>query len=235
MSKEEKTRHRLKPTVVLVHGAFEDASAWNDVIRRLHASGYPVVAPAVPLRGVASDIEYLDAVLKAIPGPITLVGHSYGGVLVSGLAAQNPAVEALVYVAAFIPEAGDTVSDLNSQFPGSILGPDTSFTIEGDLYVKQESYRQLYAADRLPSDALVAATTQRPLAVSALTETITATAPVDVPKFALIAENDRAVPAAAERWQAERAGARVYSVSSAHDMAVSHPATVAAVIEAASR
>lgn len=231
------TAREAKPTIVLVHGAFEDATAWNGVIRRLQFTGYNVIAPAVPLRGVSSDVSYLDAVLTTIQGPIVLVGHSYAGFLISELAAHNSNVSALVYVAAFIPQVGEDVTTLNSQFPGSILGPDTSYTVaypEGsDLYVRQDSYGALYAADRLPTEARVAAAAQRPLDTRALTEPATVQAPADVPKFAMVATRDRAVPTQAEQWEAERAGARIYRVCSAHDMAVSHPGTVASVVETA--
>ena len=226
-----------RPTVVLVHGAFEDATAWSYVTRRLQASGYRVIAPAVPLRGVGVDVAYLDSMLHTVQGPIVLVGHSYGGMLVSGLAALNSQVAALVYVAAFIPETGETVGGLNSQFPGSTLGPDTSYTVDypggTDLYVKQESYKALYAGDRSAPDAAVAAATQRPLDTAALTEQTTAQAPAGTPKWAMVATRDKAVPTAAQQWEAERAGARIYRVCSAHDMAVSHPAEVASVIEEA--
>ena len=107
---------------MLLHGAYADGSSWSEVTSRLQGDGYNVVAPAVPLRGIASDTSYLRGVLATIPGPKVLVGHSYGGALVSELA-DTPGVKSLVYVAAFIPEAGETLGALNSQFPGSELGP----------------------------------------------------------------------------------------------------------------
>lgn len=115
-----------KPTVVLVHGAFEDASAWAPVTRRLLAEHYPVVAPAVPLRGIAADVASLQGVLDAVKGPKILVGHSYGGLLISELAGRTADVRALVCAAAFIPEAGETAGQLNAQFPGSLIGPRRS-------------------------------------------------------------------------------------------------------------
>jgi pimeloyl-ACP methyl ester carboxylesterase len=221
-------------TVVLVHGAFEDATAWSDVTRQLQTSGYHVIAPAVPLRGIGSDVDYLDSVLHTVQGPVVLVGHSYGGVLVSALAARNPQVAALVYVAAFIPEAGETVAGLDAQFPGSLLGPETTYTVNypggTDMYVKPDAYGRMLAGDRTPSDAAVAAAQQRPLDTSTLTEPITQAAPADIPKFAIVATQDQVVPAAAEQFEAERAGARIYPVYSAHDVPVSHPQTVVSVI-----
>jgi pimeloyl-ACP methyl ester carboxylesterase len=113
-----------KPTVVLVHGAFADASGWNDVIHRLLCDGYPVIAPANPLRGIPSDSAYLASVLAAIEGPIVLVGHSYGGVVITNAAKGNANVKALVYIAAFAPDEGETVGYLQNQFPGTKLGLD---------------------------------------------------------------------------------------------------------------
>lgn len=233
-----RTQH-VRPTVVLLHGAFEDATAWAGVTRRLQSSGYRVIAPAVPLRGIDTDADYLDSILHTIQGPVVLVGHSYAGVLVSELAARNPNVSALVYVAAFIPEAGETVGGLDAQFPGSLLGPDTTYTVNYpggvDMYVKPDAYGLLLAGDRTRSDAAVAAAQQRPLDTSALTEPITQAAPASIPKFAIVATRDQVVPAAGEQFEAERAGARIYHVSSAHDIPVSHPYTVTQVITQASQ
>lgn len=231
--------HHARPTVLLFHGAFEDATAWDSVTRGLQTSGYRVIAPAVPLRGIGADVAYLDSVLRTVQGPVVLVGHSYAGVLVSALAARNPQVQALVYVAAFIPEAGETIEGLNTQFPGSLLGPDTTTTIPypggSDMYVKSEAYRTLLAGDRTRLDAAVAAAQQRPLDTRALTEPITQAAPADIPKYAIVAGQDQVVPPAAEQWEAERADARVYHVASAHDVPVSHPWTVTYVIAQAAR
>ncbi|MER6011568.1 alpha/beta hydrolase [Streptomyces bluensis] len=225
------------PTVVLVHGAFEDGTAWSGVISRLQGAGYRVMAPAVPLRGIGSDVAYLENVLSTVQGPMVLAGHSYGGVLISELAARNRRVAALVYAAAFIPEKGENIDGLNSQFPGSLIGPDTTYTVNyaggSDLYVRPEAYRQLYAGDRQASDAAVAAAAQRPLDTSALTERTTAQAPSNIPKFAMVATRDKAVAPAAQQFQAERAGAQISHVCSAHDMPVSHPGVVAGVIEKA--
>ncbi|MDT0346768.1 alpha/beta fold hydrolase [Streptomyces litchfieldiae] len=226
------------PTIVLMHGAFEDATAWAGVTRRLQSAGYRVIAPAVPLRGISADVAYLDSVMRTVQGPVVLAGHSYGGVIISSLAARYPArVAALVYVAALIPQTGDTINELQVQFPGTTLGPDTTYTADypggTDMYVRPESYRSVLAGDRTASDAAVAAATQRPLNTAVFTEETTTQAPADIPKFAMIATRDRAVVPAAQQFQAERAGARIYPVCSAHDMPVSHPSAVASVIEEA--
>ncbi|MYS20083.1 Pimeloyl-ACP methyl ester carboxylesterase [Streptomyces sp. DvalAA-14] len=230
-------RQQAKPTVVLVHGAFEDTSGWSGVTSRLQRAGYPVVVPAVPLRGVASDATYLENLLKTIPGPLVLAGHSYGGALIGEVAAHNSNVKALVYAAAFIPQAGETIGALNAQFPGSLLGPDTSYTVDNgngsDLYIKASSFRDVFAADRPAAQAAVTAAGQRPIDASAFTETITGAAPADIPKYAIVADQDHAIAPAAEQFEATRAGATVYHVRSSHDVAVSHPGTVTSVIERA--
>jgi pimeloyl-ACP methyl ester carboxylesterase len=226
------------PTIVLMHGAFESAAAWSDVTRRLQRAGYRVVAPAVPLRDIASDVACLDSVMRTVQGPVVLAGHSYGGVIISSLAARYPSrVAALVYVAALIPQTGETINELQAQFPGTMLGPDTTYTASypggTDMYVRPEEYRSVLAGDRSASDAAVAAATQRPLSTSVFAEEITAQAPAHIPAYAMIATRDHAVVPAAQEFQAERADARIYHVCSAHDMPVSHPVEVAHVIDEA--
>ncbi len=228
--------HHAKPTVVLVSGAFEDSSSWNGVIGRLQRDGYPVIAPAVPLRGVASDAAYVSAIVRSINGPVVLAGHSYGGLITTEVAAQNPKqVKALVYPAAFIPKAGETAGQLLGQFPGTLLGPDTTYTVGDDMYVKASAYHQLFAADRSASDAAIGAATQRPVTGSALGEPVAAGVPAGIPVYAIVASQDKGIPPAAERWEAQRAGATIYTVNSAHDVPTSHPNQVADVIEHAAR
>ncbi|GAA0634930.1 alpha/beta hydrolase [Kutzneria viridogrisea] len=231
-------RH-AKPTIVLVHGAFEDAAAWSGVTARLQREGYQVFAPANPLRGLASDAEYLRAALAGVSGPLVLVGHSYGGMVISEAAAALPSVTALVYVAAFIPRAGESALALNSRYPGSLLGPDTTRTVDypggTDLYVRADSFRTLFAADRGAAEAAVAAAGQRPIAPAALNEPAAHGAPPAPAKYALVAAADRAIPPAAERFMAQRAGARTTEVPAAHDLPASQPGVVAATIERAAR
>jgi pimeloyl-ACP methyl ester carboxylesterase len=233
--------HQAKPTIVLVSGAFEDSTAWSGEITQLEKAGYPVIAPAVPLRGIASDSAYLTAVVRNISGPVVLVGHSYGGELITEIAAQDPKqVQALVYTAAFIPEAGETANQLISQFPGSLLGPDTTYTVNipgggTDAYVKPADFRALFAADRTASQAAVAAATQRPVESAALSEPAAAGVPAGIPVYAIVASHDMAIPPAAERFEAQRAHAIISTVDSAHDLPTSHPGAVTAVIERAAR
>ncbi|HSZ41454.1 MAG TPA: alpha/beta hydrolase [Trebonia sp.] len=232
--------HATKPTIVLVAGAFEDSSAWDGEITLLEHAGYPVIAPAVPLRGVASDAAYLTALVRSINGPVVLVGHSYGGELITEIAAQDPTqVKALVYAAAFIPKAGETANQLITQFPGSLLGPDTTYTVNipggVDTYVKPADFRALFAGDRTPAQAAVSAAEQRPIASSALSEPAAAGVPAGIPVYAIVASQDMAIPPAAERFEAERAHATITTVDSAHDVDTSHPGAVTAVIERAAR
>ncbi|TWF74578.1 pimeloyl-ACP methyl ester carboxylesterase [Pseudonocardia hierapolitana] len=226
-----------KPTIVLLHGAFEDASSWNQVVKRLQAESYPVFAPAVPLRGVAADVSSVEGAIDAIPGPKILVAHSYGGLLISELASRTPDVTALVFVAAFIPQAGETAGQLNSQFPGSLIGPDTTHAVSGPdgpgLYVNTESFAQLFA-DGLPApDSAVSAAGQRPILASAFDEEITSTAPANIRKYAIVATRDKAISPEAERFEAQRAHAAITEVESPHAVPAANPQAVVDVIHQA--
>jgi pimeloyl-ACP methyl ester carboxylesterase len=226
-----------KPTIVLLHGAFEDASSWSQVAKRLQAEGYPVFAPAVPLRGVAADSSAVEGAIDAIAGPKILVAHSYGGLLINELASRTPDVTALVFVAAFIPQAGETAGQLNSQFPGSLIGPDTTHTVSGpdgpELYVNPESFAQLFA-DGLPAtDSAVSAAAQRPILASAFDEEITSTAPANIRKYAIVATRDKAIAPEAERFEAQRAHAAVTEIDAPHAVPAANPQAVVDVIHRA--
>ena len=227
-----------KPTIVLLHGAFADGSSWNKVTEKLQKDGYTVVAPAVPLRSIADDTQYLKGVLAGIPGPKVLVGHSYGGALVSQLA-DTSGVKALVYIAAFIPQAGETIGALNSKYPGSEIGPDTTdaITYAGgvDLRMKPGSFPQVFAADLPAREQATLAAAQRPVAAAVFEETIAKTAPAALPKYALVAGQDKAIPPAAERFMAKRAGATTIEVRSSHLAMLAHPSTVTTLIEKAAK
>jgi pimeloyl-ACP methyl ester carboxylesterase len=233
------TEHKPKPTIVLLHGAFADGASWSEVTSRLQRDGYTVVAPAVPLRGIVSDTSYLQGVLNNIAGPKVLVGHSYGGALVSQLAGTS-GVKSLVYVAAFIPQAGETLGALNSKYPGSEIGPDTTNAISYpggvDLVMKPESFRRVFAADLPARQAAVLGASQRPVNAAVFDEQIPAGAPAALPKYAVIPTGDHAIAPAAERFMADRAQAATVEVQGAsHLVALSHPGTVTRVIEQAAR
>ncbi|WP_436532036.1 alpha/beta fold hydrolase [Actinoplanes sp. HUAS TT8] len=233
--------HRAKPTVVLVHGAFADSSGWNDVVRRLQHDGYPTVSASNPLRGVESDAAQVKALLDSIQGPIVLVGHSYGGMVASRAAVGDPDVKALVYIAAFVPQAGESAADLSGQFPGSTLSetlrpvplPDGNV----DLYVDRALFPQQFAADVPASQAALMAVAQRPVTAAALNEDATGPqAWQTIPSYYLVAGADRNIPPAAQNFMAGRAHSVVRAVKGgSHAVFVSQPAITTSLIEKAAR
>ncbi|MFD9483285.1 alpha/beta fold hydrolase [Streptomyces sp. NPDC059991] len=236
-------RHAPRPTVVLVHGAFADASSWSGTIRRLRRAGYPVVAVANPLRGLSDDTAYLRSVLATVDGPVVLVGHSYGGAVISGAAAGDSRVKALVYIAAFTPDKGESAAQLAAKFPGSTLGGAVNprpYPLSGggtgtELVMDQAKYRHQFAADVSAADAAVMAATQRPVSTLALEEKARDAAWKTIPSWALIATADKNIPPAAERWMARRAGSHTTEVDASHAVPVSRPAVVTDVILDAAR
>ncbi|GGP43974.1 alpha/beta fold hydrolase [Saccharothrix coeruleofusca] len=227
-----------KPTVVLVHGAFADSSSWSGVVERLQRQGHPVLAVANPLRGLESDAAYVADVVNSVSGPVVLVGHSYGGVLITRAAGRTPNVEALVYIAAFQPETGESALELSTRFPGGKLGPETTDVLvhdgEPELSIKAEDFREVFAAD-VPEAAVLAAT-QRPVVQRALTTPLEGEpAWRRLPSWALVATGDNAIPAAAQEFMAERASSHVERVDASHAVSVSRPDAVADIILAAAR
>ncbi|WP_089154601.1 alpha/beta fold hydrolase [Micromonospora sp. NBS 11-29] len=238
------SRHPTRPTVVLVHGAFADASGWTGVARILQRDGYRVLAPANPLRSVAADSAYLASILATLDGPLVLVAHSYGGMVITNAAVGNPAVKALVYVAAFAPDEGETVQELQTKFPGSKLDqsaldlrpyptPDGAGSADG--YVKPEVFRDVFAGDLPRATTDVMAATQRPGDVHTLGEPSGEPAWRSVPSFYLVARRDNLIPAAAQRFMARRADARTAEVDASHVAMISQPAVTADLIRKAAR
>ncbi|MBW4657027.1 MAG: alpha/beta hydrolase [Kaiparowitsia implicata GSE-PSE-MK54-09C] len=229
-----------KPTIVLVHGAFADSSSWNGVITKLTRDGYRVVTAANPLRGVASDATAVRDLVKSIQGPVVLVGHSYGGSVVSE-AAQGPAnVKALVFVSAFAPDAGETAIGLTGRFPGSTLGtalaPPVALGSGGnDLYIEQRRFHGQFAADVPAAQAGLMAAGQRPIAEAALSEASSAPAWKTVPSWFIYGDGDKNIPPAAMAFMADRARSRetVIVKGGSHVVMVSKPASVARLIEQA--
>jgi pimeloyl-ACP methyl ester carboxylesterase len=234
-----------KPTVVLVHGAWADGSSWTTVTGRLQRQGYTVDAPPNPLRGVATDVRYLKDYLATVPGPIVLVGHSYGGMVITSAAAGNANVKALVYVNAYIPQQGDTVEKLTAAQPGSALDPKASINAvpirdaagkvaDVDVYVKPGQFAALFAAGVPAQTAAQLAVNQRPLTLSSLTEPSTGVpAWTTIPSWALVGTSDRVIPPAEQQIMADRAHAHVVKVAAPHLSMISHPDSVAAIITAA--
>jgi pimeloyl-ACP methyl ester carboxylesterase len=230
--------HGPKPTVLLVHGAFADASSWNGEITELERRGYPVIAAANPLRSVASDAAYIRALIESIKGPVILVGHSYGGQVISNAALNEPNVKALVYVAAFLPEKGESAADLSAKFPGSTLGdtlqPVTLPDGSTDLYVKQDLFPKQFAADVPLAQAKLMAATQRPITAAALNEASGEPAWHTIPSWSLIPTADKNIPLKAQEFMAQRAHAHTVEVKGAsHAVLVSQPHAVSNLIIAA--
>ncbi|TYB69298.1 alpha/beta hydrolase [Nonomuraea sp. PA05] len=229
-----------RPTVVLVHGAFADSSGWNDVSAKLIRENYPVIAPANPLRGVASDSAYLASILATISGPIVLAAHSYGGIVITNAATGNPNVKALVYVAAFAPDQGESLLDLQTKYPGSKLNeaaldirPYGDGLVDG--YIKKEAFHDVFAKDVPRATTSLMQAGQRPADTRALGEPSGAPAWKTTPSYYLIARNDQVLPVAAQRFMARRAGSRVHEVSASHVAMIAQPSVTADLIRRAAR
>jgi pimeloyl-ACP methyl ester carboxylesterase len=233
-----KTRDASKPTIVLVHGAFADASGWSSVIKRLQDEGYPVIAPANPLRSLSGDAAYIASVLAQTPGPLVVVGHSYGGAVITNAAAGNRNVKALVYIDAFIPDVGeDTLHLLGA---GSLL--TTSLEFKGfppfgandvDIYLRKDRFREAFCADVPAKTAAVMWASQRPSAAATGAELTTAAAWKTIPSWALIGRQDRSITPDALRFMAKRAGATTEEINASHVAMISHPGAVTDLIEEA--
>jgi len=234
------TSAAVRPTVVLVHGAFADSSSWNGVIARLAARGYPVVAAANPLRSLSGDAQSVATVIDSIQGPVVLVGHSYGGAVITTAAAGKPQVKALVYVAAFAPDTNESAAQLAGQFPGGTLGDALAAPVAlpaggVDLYIRPESFWQQFAADVSAADAALMAAGQRPITDIALNEATQTVAWKQVPSYFVYGTGDKNIPAAALGFMAERAGSRKTVVvdGASHVVMTSQPDAVTALIEEA--
>jgi pimeloyl-ACP methyl ester carboxylesterase len=231
----------VKPTVVLVHGAFAESSSWDGVVDPLRDAGHPVIAAANPLRGLAADAAAVSDLVRTVDGPVVLVGHSYGGLVISNVAADAGEIVGLVYACGFAPDPGESANTLASMFPGSTL-PDALQPVprgDGttDLYITQERFHEQFCADVPAAQAARMAVTQRPVTLEALNEP-SGDRPLwkEVPSRFVIGEKDRNIPPAAQHHMAERAGAtRTVEVPGAsHAISVSQPeATARLILEAA--
>jgi pimeloyl-ACP methyl ester carboxylesterase len=230
-----------KPTVVLVHGTNLDSSSWNRVIDRLQADGYPVVAVANPLRGLAYDSAYTASVVRSIDGPIILAGHSYGTSVVKEVALTNPNVKAIVAVAGFLPVKGETTGSLVGKYPGSTLAgtlEKVPYPVFGggtgtELYVKQRLFPQQFAQDVPLNEAKILAAGQRPVDAGFADGVFTGAAWKKVPAYDVVTVKDRNIPVAVQRWMVKRANATAVEVNSSHVAPVSHPDVVTDLIERA--
>ena len=232
----------MKPTIVLVHGAFAETSSWDAVIDPLLEAGHPVIAAANPLRSLASDAAAVADVVRTVDGPVVLAAHSYGGAVISNVPADAGEIVGLVYANGFAPEPGEHCFQLAGMFPGSILGPETSLPVprgDGttDLYVARDSFHDVFCQDVPESQATRMAATQRPATQEALTE-VSGEQSLwrEAPSWFLIGEEDRVIPAQLQRFMAERADARrtVEIPGASHAITVSRPeATAQLIVEAA--
>jgi pimeloyl-ACP methyl ester carboxylesterase len=238
---------QAKPTVVLVHGAWANNACWSRVIKRLQNDGYTVVAPPNPLQSLSGDSETIADFLQTIPGPIVLVGHSYGGMVISNAATGNPNVKALVYIDAFIPDQGESALGLDSSQPGSVLGagpPDTVFNFvpfpgaaPGDalLYVKPSVFLQGFANDLPAKEGAVLGATQAPAVFSALTAPSGPPAWKTIPSWDLVGTIDNAIPESIQLFMANRAHASITEVKAGHLSMISQADAVTKVIEEAAQ
>ncbi|GGI54742.1 alpha/beta fold hydrolase [Oxalicibacterium solurbis] len=233
---------QAKPTVVLVHGAFADSSSWDGVAAKLIADGYPVIGAANPLRSVKGDADYVSRIVQNVKGPVILVGHSYGGSVITEAANGHDNVKGLVYVSAFAPEAGETVAGLASKFPGSTLGsalaqPVTLPDGGKDLYIDQTKFRNQFAADVPVAKARLMAEAQRPVTEAALNEASGTPAWKSLPSWFIYGSADKNIPPAAIAYMAQRAAAKktVEIAGASHVVMTSHPAEVTKLIEDAAK
>jgi pimeloyl-ACP methyl ester carboxylesterase len=237
------TPSRDKPTIVLVHGAFADSSGWSVVAAGLQAQGYPVLAFANPLRGVQYDSAYLRSVLDTIPGPIVLVGHSYGGAVITNASTGDPDIRSLVYLAAYALDEGETVQQANAlgggqtdlgdhlvirPFPGAAPG-------DADATIDPAYFRELFAQDLPRAVSATMAATQRPAALAAFGTPSGVPGWKSIPTWYMVAKQDRTIPPVAERAMAARAGSTTVEVNSSHVPMLSQPLAVLALITRASR
>ena len=224
------------PTVVLVHGGFADASSWTGVIDRLQANGLTTLAPANPLRGLVNDSTYVSNVVKAIEGPVLLVGHSYGGLVITNVGAQVDNAVGLVYVAAMAPDEGETMLDVAANYPKTPLfdalrpASVAPSEAETDLILDATAYREAFAADLPEEQTRVLAVTQRPFVGAALSTPSGPAAWKTLPSWFAVASADGAIHPDQQRFYAERMGATTIEIDGSHSIAVSQPAKIADLI-----
>jgi pimeloyl-ACP methyl ester carboxylesterase len=228
-----------KPTIILVHGAFADGASWNPVVARLKRDGYPVIAAANPLRDVRTDAESVASLVRSVHGRVVLVGHSYGGPVITEAAQGNANVTALVYVAGFLPLPGESSLSLSKQFPGSTLGdaltPIALADGDEDLFIDPAKFHAQFAADLPAAQTALMAASQRPVTLSALGEPSRAATWRTLPTYVIYGSADRNIPAAVMKFMADRAHSRrtVVIDGASHAVMLSHPAEVSTLIEEA--
>jgi pimeloyl-ACP methyl ester carboxylesterase len=234
--------HGPKPTIVLVHGAWADASSWNGAVTRLQRDGYTVLGAPNPLRGLSSDAGYVRDFLATVPGPIVVVGHSYGGAVITNAATGKANVKALVYVDAFAPDQGETVNSLVGATSALTGDPATLFDVrpypgapagDADVYLKPSVFVHDFAQDLPSRRALLLAATQRPLTLAAGNQPSGTPAWRTIPSWYLLGTRDQIITPDSQLAMARRAGSHIVSVRASHVSLISHPGAVTALVEAA--
>lgn len=231
-SNEVGTPQKEKPTIVLVHGAFADGSSWSKVIPMLEHDGYKVIAVQDPMTSFADDVTKTKRAIDGVKGPVVLVGHSYGGAVITGAAYGASNVKALVYISAFAPDDGETLGELNQKYPaqiGDALQPDAA----GFLYVDRAKFHEDFCADLSEEEANLLAATQGPVNSSVFTQKFGPAAWKTIPSWDIITTEDRAINPELQHFYAKRMNAKVTEVKSSHVSFLSHPDVVTRVIEAA--
>jgi len=219
--------------VVLVHGAFADASSWRKIIPLLEKNGFTVTAVQIPLKSLADDVATTKRVIDAQENEVVLVGHSYGGAVITDAAAGNSKVKVLVYVAAFAPDAGETLAGLIERFSPSLLGTAVAPDSAGFLYIDRAKFQQVFANDLDKDEAAVLAATQKPIAGSIFGEAVSATAWKTIPSWFIVSTQDNAINPDLERFMAKRIGSQTKELKASHVSFISNPNEIAKVIETA--
>ncbi|MEV6279440.1 alpha/beta hydrolase [Nocardia sp. NPDC051832] len=226
-----------KPGVLLVHGAFADGSSWGGVAEQLQAKGYRVTTAAVPLRGLKSDSAYIRGILDSLPGKTILVGHSYGGAVITNAAAGSPKAAGLVYVAAFAPDQGESLGELDGRYGGPATKITVPHQVDGEavpeLTIATDKFGEYFAQDVPAVQAAVMAAGQRPISVASFAEKTDIPAWRALPSWYLVATEDRMIPPTGQREMAKRLNGTVTEHAGSHAIAVSHPDVVVTVIDQA--
>ena len=225
----------VKPSVVLVHGAFADGSSWRNVIRILIREGFFVTAVQIAENSLADDIATTQRVLDAQKGPVILVGHSYGGAVITGAAVGHSNVKALVYVSAFAPDKNEPIGALLGRFPPTLLATALVPDAAGFLYINRTLFREVFAADVNSVDADIMAATQRPINSAIFGQSVTEAAWKTIPSWFLVTTKDNAVNPDLQRFEAQRMHATTVEFNGSHATIVSHPEVVTDLIEEAAQ
>ena len=224
-----------KTNILLVHGAWADGSSWSKVILLLKEKGYNVTAAQIPLTSLADDIAVTQRLLSAQKGPTILVGHSYGGAVITGAANDAPQVRALVYITAFGLDAGESLASLSKQGPPPAGASAIDADDKGYLWINREKFQSAFAADATSDEAFVMAAVQKPLHVAAFSGEEGVPAWKTMPSWYLVCTDDHMIPPPAQEFMAKRMGATVNSVASSHSPFISHPEAVANIISLAAQ